>query len=41
MLIDRYFFPPLSLSVANTGELSALYKDLVWSRSIPDRSIIV
>lgn len=28
-------------SVANTGELSALYKDLVWSRSIPNRSIIV
>lgn len=27
--------------MANAGELSALYKDLVWSRSIPGRSIIV
>lgn len=27
-------------SAANTGELSALYKDLVWSRSITGRSIM-
>lgn len=28
------------LSGAKVGELSALYKDLVWSRSIPKLSII-